>query len=90
MKTLRLLLLFLCLSALCPVNVKADIPPGTVRVTAPVIKVRVGPGMGFEVVGSVEEGTLLKVLEIRGGWLRVRRPAGVLGWVPSAGTIRVN
>jgi SH3-like domain-containing protein len=90
MKTLRLIFLAICLSAFSAERANAELPPGTVRVTAPALSVRAGPGPDFPIVSRVGEGTLLKVIEIRPGWQRVRRPEGVLGWVSAAGTVRVN
>ena len=90
MKTLRLIFLIVCLGVFLPAGVKAELPPGMVRVTAPVLNVRGGPGPDFPVINRVQEGLLLRVIDVRPGWLQVRRPGGVLGWISANGAIRVN
>jgi uncharacterized protein YgiM (DUF1202 family) len=88
---LRIAFLLVFLSASSATSAFAQGPPrGTVRVTAKVLNLRAGPGPNFKIVGSVSRGTLLKAIEFRGGWIRVRRPSGVVGWVYSEGVVRVN
>ncbi len=43
--------------------------------------IRSGPGARYRVVGSAEYGELLRTLERRADWVRVRRAAGEIGWV---------
>jgi uncharacterized protein YgiM (DUF1202 family) len=91
MTILRLAILLVCLNAFSSTSALArPAPPGVVRVTAEVLGVRSGPGPEFPIVTKVGRGTVLKVIGVRFGWLHVRRPAGVLGWVNSAGTVRID
>ena len=43
--------------------------------------IRSGPGPRYRVIGHVEYGELLRTLERRADWVRVRRGAGEIGWV---------
>jgi SH3-like domain-containing protein len=43
--------------------------------------IRSGPGSRYRVVGKAEYGELLRTLERRADWVRVRRAAGEIGWV---------
>jgi uncharacterized protein YgiM (DUF1202 family) len=91
MTILRLAILLVCLNAFAITTADARLaPPRMVRVTANVLNVRTGPGPDFPIVTRVGRGTLLRVIRVRYGWLQVSRPAGVLGWVNSAGTVRVD
>jgi uncharacterized protein YgiM (DUF1202 family) len=91
MTILHFAILLVCLNAFCSTSALAQpVPTGIVRVTARVLNVRAGPGPNFAIVTKVGRGTILKVIGVRYGWLHVRRPAGVLGWVNSAGTVRID
>ena len=91
MTILRFAILLVCLNAFWSTSALAQpAPSGVVRVTAQVLNVRAGPGPNFPIITKVGRGTVLKVIGIRYGWLHVRRPAGVLGWVNSAGTVRID
>jgi len=54
---------------------------GKVTVTSPLLNVRSGPGMNFETVTQVRQGTVLEVHGNAPGWLYVRIPSGKFGWV---------
>jgi len=43
--------------------------------------IRSGPGARYRVIGKAEYGELLRTLERRADWVRVRRAAGEIGWV---------
>jgi hypothetical protein len=91
MTILQFAILLVCITAFSSTSALArPAPPGVVRVTAKVLNVRSGPGLKFAIVTKVGRGTVLKVIGVRYGWLHVRRPAGILGWVNSAGTVRIN
>lgn len=57
--------------------------PGATAITVnvPVLNVRGGPDASFARLGTVSLGTRLSVLGQQGGWLQVRLPEGVTGWV---------
>jgi SH3-like domain-containing protein len=44
-------------------------------------KIRSGPGTRYRVVGRAEYGELLRTLERRADWVRVKREAGQSGWI---------
>lgn len=52
---------------------------GVVR--SPRTTLRTGPGVKYQVVQSVERGSVLKVQGVYGDWLRVAPPDGCLFWV---------
>jgi hypothetical protein len=54
---------------------------GKVTVTSPLLNVRSGPGINFEAVSQVRQGTVLEVHGSAPGWLYVRLPSGKFGWV---------
>ncbi|AJY76168.1 N-acetylmuramoyl-L-alanine amidase [Paenibacillus beijingensis] len=45
------------------------------------VRLRKGPGTGYEVIGSVNKGDRLTVLESEDGWKRVRTADGTVGWM---------
>jgi len=53
----------------------------TGTITANLVNVRQGPGMTFGVVAQVNAGTVVDVIHLQTGWVRVRLPNGVEGWV---------
>lgn len=53
-------------------------------VTADSLRIRGGPGTGYEVVGSLRGGNSVTVLSSRSGWMNIRTPEGVTGWVSSS------
>jgi uncharacterized protein YgiM (DUF1202 family) len=56
------------------------------QVTWVSVNLREGPGTNFKVVGHVQKGTSLTILEEKGGWLRVRQYDGKEAWVTKAAT----
>jgi uncharacterized protein YgiM (DUF1202 family) len=52
-----------------------------VGITTPILNVRSGPGLENTVVDQVKKGQVLDVVGENPGWLYVRTPAGVHGWV---------
>ena len=42
--------------------------------------------MNYRVIGNVKKGTSLKILEVKGDWLRVRLEDGSEGWVSKLAT----
>ncbi|MFD2414644.1 N-acetylmuramoyl-L-alanine amidase [Paenibacillus rhizoplanae] len=65
---------------------------GTAVVTASSLRIRSGPGTGYEVVGSLQSGNKVTLLLRQGEWSRVRAAGGTVGWVSSGylsgGTVR--
>jgi curli biogenesis system outer membrane secretion channel CsgG len=63
--------------------------PPPLRVTQVVwanVNLREGPGMNYRVIGNMKKGTSLKILEVKGDWLRVRLEDGSEGWVSKLAT----
>jgi curli biogenesis system outer membrane secretion channel CsgG len=63
--------------------------PSPLRVTQVVwanVNLREGPGMNYRVIDNVKKGTSLKILEVKGDWLRVRLEDGSEGWVSKLAT----
>ncbi|ETT49816.1 N-acetylmuramoyl-L-alanine amidase [Paenibacillus sp. FSL H7-0350] len=56
---------------------------GTAVVTASSLRIRSGPGTGYEVVGSLQSGNKVTLLLRQGEWSRVRTAGGTAGWVSS-------
>jgi len=56
----------------------------SVRVTAPYIDLRTGPGRGYPVFYSVIEGEDLVILKRRTAWLKVRTVRNTEGWMPES------
>jgi N-acetylmuramoyl-L-alanine amidase len=52
-----------------------------VAVDVDILRLRSGPGTTFEILDRLSLGTVLKVTEINGEWLKVITPAGKHGWV---------
>jgi uncharacterized protein YgiM (DUF1202 family) len=73
-----------------PETPKGTPPPSPpVRVTQVVwdfVNLREGPGMNYKVIGNAKKGTSLKILEIKGDWLRVRLEDGSEAWVSKLAT----
>lgn len=51
-------------------------------VLVPAIEVKTGPGDDYSVTFELHEGTTVRLDEARGGWVRIRLPNGLLGWMP--------
>ena len=45
------------------------------------VNLREGPGTNYRVIGNAKKGTSLKILEVKGDWLRVRLEDGTEAWV---------
>ena len=73
-----------------PETSKGTPPPSPpVRVTQVVwdfVNLREGPGMNYKVIGNAKKGTSLKILEIKGDWLRIRLEDGSEAWVSKLAT----
>ena len=73
-----------------PETPKVTPPPSPpVRVTQVVwdfVNLREGPGMNYKVIGNAKKGTSLKILEIKGDWLRIRLEDGSEAWVSKLAT----
>jgi len=50
-------------------------------VTGSVVNLRAGPGTQHPIVGQLQRGTRVEVLEVSGDWMQVRTPAGQVGWM---------
>ena len=64
-------------------------PKSTLRVTQVVwafVNLREGPGTNYRVVGNAKKGTSLRILDVKGDWLRVRLEDGTEAWVSKLAT----
>ncbi len=64
-------------------------PKPTLRVARVVwanVNLRDGPGTNYRVIGNAKKGTSLKILEVKGDWLRVRLEDGTEAWVSELAT----
>lgn len=50
-------------------------------ITANLVNVRQGPAMTYAVVAQVNVGTVVTVVELQAGWVRIRLPNNVEGWI---------
>lgn len=59
--------------------------PGTAIVTTGALNVRTGPGIGFPVITTIQEGTLVMVLarNLDGSWYKIQLANGTIGWSSS-------
>ncbi len=57
--------------------------PGTAIVTTGKLNVRYGPGINYDVITTVDEGTyvLLVGRNLSGTWVKIQLPNGTIGWV---------
>jgi len=78
--------LILLTLALMPVPARAwfESYQPVVVVTAPFIDLHTGPGRGYPVFHSVEEGAPLTLLKRRTAWVKVRAPRDAIGWIPES------
>lgn len=79
-----------------PTPTKAPTPPASsststepaaaraLEVTGSVVNLRQGPGTTHPVVGKVDQGTRLSVLDSTPGWYQVTAPDGVQGYITAA------
>jgi curli biogenesis system outer membrane secretion channel CsgG len=56
------------------------------QVIWPSVNLREGPGTNYKVVGNVQKGTSLRVLEDKGQWLHVRLEDGSEAWIFKSAT----
>jgi len=59
---------------------------GPVRVVAPILNIRTGPGLGYGTIGRLQQGELLVVTAVTPDWYYVLLPNGEYGWVMSRHT----
>jgi uncharacterized protein YgiM (DUF1202 family) len=64
-----------------PVGVGHGVATSSVVVTAALLNVRSGPGLGKSCVGQLYRGATLSVMSSSGGWYYVQASTGVSGWV---------
>lgn len=64
----------------------SPLPLPTTQVVWDSVNLRKGPGTSYKIVGNVKKGTSLKILEVNGGWLRVRLEDGSTAWVSQLAT----
>ena len=67
--------------------------PPPLRVTIVVweyVNLREGPGTNYKVIGNVKKGTFLRILEVKGDWLRVRLEDGSEAWVSRLATSELS
>lgn len=55
----------------------------TSTVTHTDVNFRSGPGTSYPVIGSLDKGDTLRVLETQGDWVQAVSPRGITGWVAS-------
>lgn len=61
-------------------------PLSTTQVVWDSVNLRKGPGTSYKIVGNVKKGVSLRILEVSGGWLRVRLEDGSAAWVSKLAT----
>jgi curli biogenesis system outer membrane secretion channel CsgG len=74
-----------------PVSPKVTPPPPppplrTTQVVWDSVNLRKGPGTKYKVIGNAKKGTFLEIIEVNGGWLRVRLEDGSKAWVSKLAT----
>jgi uncharacterized protein YgiM (DUF1202 family) len=60
---------------------KPDDGPSTVVVISPVVNVRTGPGMHYEVLGQVKKDDILAFLGEQGEWFQIKLSDTRVGWL---------
>ncbi|AHV99108.1 N-acetylmuramoyl-L-alanine amidase [Paenibacillus sabinae] len=68
-------------SATAPKTLAAGSGRSTATVTADSLRIRSGPGTGYEAVGSLKARDVVTVLSRRSGWLSIRTASGAAGWI---------
>jgi uncharacterized protein YgiM (DUF1202 family) len=71
-------------------SVGQGVVTGSVVVTAALLNVRSGPGMGKPCVGQLYRGATLSVMGSNSGWYYVQASTGVSGWVMARYTSSVG
>jgi Family of unknown function (DUF6515)/Bacterial SH3 domain len=59
---------------------------GPIRVESALLNIRTGPGLGYEVIGRLQQGDLLVVTAVSPDWYYVLLPNGEYGWIMSRHT----
>jgi len=59
---------------------------GPIRVETSLLNIRTGPGLGFDVMGRLQQGDLLIVTAVSPDWYYVLLPNGEYGWIMSRHT----
>ncbi len=62
----------------------------TTTVTHTDVNFRSGPGTSYPVIGTLQKGDVLRVIESSGDWVRALSPKGITGWVAEWLTGSVN
>lgn len=65
----------------CPANSGQVTTAGSVMVTAELLNIRSGPGLGKPCVGRLHRGVTLSILGTSAGWYYVQASSGMSGWV---------
>jgi len=60
---------------------REDVARDLVRVKVPAARIRESNGVDSPIVSKVEEGTFLHPLEVEEGWVKVRLPDDMAGWI---------
>lgn len=61
-----------------------------VRITAKLLNVRIGPGLDTNVMGQVQQGSILDVIGAAPDWLYIKTASGQYGWVMSKYTLEAE
>jgi len=75
------LLVLLTMFAAAPTLAWFEKHQPVVEISAPYLDLHTGPGRGYPVFHSVEQGQEIVLLKRRTRWLKVRAPRGVEGWL---------
>src|SRR5690606_36027787 len=81
---LTLLVFILALSGAIPLAVSnpAHADNGEVTATGSTVNVRTGPGLSYEVIGSMKQGDKARQISRSGDWIEIRH-GNTDGWVAS-------
>lgn len=66
-------------------SVDAAAPVWTVQITEAYLDMRTGPGRGYPVFNTVENGESITVIKKRTGWYKVKTAKDITGWVAESG-----
>ncbi|MFD1428647.1 N-acetylmuramoyl-L-alanine amidase [Lacticaseibacillus mingshuiensis] len=83
LKKWPLIVLFSLLVAISAATTTVLANNQTLTVRASVLNVRLGPGLGYSVMGQVQNGTQLTVIDKENSWYQVRLAGNRIGWVAS-------
>ncbi|MDI6907683.1 MAG: N-acetylmuramoyl-L-alanine amidase [Thermoanaerobacterales bacterium] len=62
-------------------DIEEDVVGRMAQVAVDVADLRGGPAATYRAVASASRGSSLPIVEVKGGWLKVRTPGGTVGWV---------